>query len=214
MNNAESSATYEMSFAPDKYGACIYEMDNRGDAVIREALMDIGKRRTLPHQTLHSAKEYKDLVNSISGRVYSCRFKVTYKDVDVTVVLDFETKELTLQVDPDIDPQQKTHLAEFFGILSDPEYYAQKDLEEMEEIEEELQIPVYLKRLAMAAGVILIVTISLDLLNAFPEFDKLWGYLKWISLFLVVAYFVGIDLKKRQVKRQRHGNHENRDESE
>lgn len=197
------SATFDMGFEPEKYGARLFAMEEHGDAQIREALMDIGKRRTMPHQTIHSAKEYQDLVKSISGIVYSCRFKAVYKDLDVTVLLDFETEKLTLQVDPGIGKAQKTQLAEFFEILTTPDYYEQKDEEEMEEIEEEIHPPLFLKRLARVAGVVLIASIGLDLMNFFPEFDKLLGYLKWISLLVVMAYFVGFELKKRQVQRQR-----------
>ena len=98
---APGSATYYMGFAPEEYGTRLYEMEYYGDAVIRSALMDIGSQRTQPYQTISSSREYEDLVWKSKGRtIYSCRFEVTYKEIDVTVEPDFETKRLTLQIDP------------------------------------------------------------------------------------------------------------------
>ena len=88
---APGSATYYMGFAPEEYGTRLYEMEHYGDAVIREALMDIGSQRTKPYQTISSSKEYEDLVWKSKGRtIYSCRFEVTYKDIYITVEPDFE----------------------------------------------------------------------------------------------------------------------------
>ena len=88
---APGSATYYMGFAPEEYGTRLYEMEYYGDAVIREALMDIGSQRTKPYQTISSSKEYENLVWKSKGRtIYSCRFEVTYKDIYITVEPDFE----------------------------------------------------------------------------------------------------------------------------
>ena len=117
---APGSATYYMGFAPEEYGTRLYEMEYYGDAVVRNALMDIGSQRTQPYQAISSSTEYEDLVWKSKGRtIYSCLFKVTYKDIDVTVEPDFETKRLTLQVDPAINQKQRLQLAEFFEILTE-----------------------------------------------------------------------------------------------
>ena len=131
---APGSATYYMGFAPEEYGTRLYEMEYYGDAVIREALMDIGSQRTKPYQTISSSKEYENLVWKSKGRtIYSCRFEVTYKDIYITVEPDFETKRLTLKVDPAINQTQKSQLAEFFEILTELDYYEVKELEEIED---------------------------------------------------------------------------------
>ena len=91
---APGSATYYMGFAPEEYGIRLYEMEPYGDVVIRKAFMNIGRQRTEPHQVIFSSKEYEDLVWKSKGRtIYSCRFEVTYKDIDVTIVPDLKQRD-------------------------------------------------------------------------------------------------------------------------
>ena len=59
---APGSATYYMGFAPEEYGARLYEMEHYGDAKIHKALMDIGSQRTEPYKVISSSEEYEDLV--------------------------------------------------------------------------------------------------------------------------------------------------------
>ena len=203
---APGSATYYMGFAPEEYGTRLYEMEYYGDAVIRSALMDIGSQRTQQYQTISSSKEYEDLVWKSKGRtIYSCRFEVTYKEIDVTVEPDFETKRLTLQIDPAIDQKQRSQLAEFFEILTEPDYY---EIKEMEELEDELRIPELLRRLAIVAAVILIITAALDLMGIFSDMSdmtalKITNALQFVSALFMAIYWIWIAVKKRQLKRQR-----------
>ena len=203
---APGSATYYMGFAPEEYGTRLFEMEYYGDAVVRSALMDIGKQRMHPRQTISSSAEYEDLVWKSKGRtIYSCRFEVTYKDIDVTVEPDFETKRLTLQVDPAIDQKQRSQLAEFFEILTEPDYY---EVKEMEEIEDELRIPELLLRLAIVAAAIMIITAALDLIGIFSDMSDMTALtitytLQFISTLFIAVYWIWIAVKKRQLKRQR-----------
>ena len=180
---APGSATYYMGFAPEEYGTRLYEMEYYGDAVVRSALMDIGSQRTQPYQTISSSKEYEDLVWKSKGRtIYSCCFEVTYKEIDVTVEPDFETKRLTLQIDPAIDQKQRSQLAEFFEILTEPDYY---EIKEMEELEDEL-----------------------DLMGIFSDMSdmtalKITNALQFVSGLFMAIYWIWIAVKKRQLKRQR-----------
>ena len=215
---APGSATYYMGFAPEEYGTRLYEMEYYGDAVIREALMDIGSQRTKPYQTISSSKEYENLVWKSKGRtIYSCRFEVTYKDIYITVEPDFETKRLTLKVDPAINQTQKSQLAEFFEILTEPDYY---EIKEMEELEDELRIPELLRRLAIVAAVILIITAALDLMGGiFSDISdmtalKITNALQFVSGLFMAIYWIWIAVKKRQLKRQREQkrNHEKQNE--
>ena len=203
---APGSATYYMGFAPEEYGTRLFEMEYYGDAVVRSALMDIGKQRMHPRQTISSSAEYEDLVWKSKGRtIYSCLFEVTYKDIDVTVEPDFETKRLTLQVDPAIDQKQRSQLAEFFEILTEPDYY---EVKEMEEIEDELRIPELLRRLAIVAAAIMIITAALDLIGIFSDMSDMTALtitytLQFISALFIAVYWIWIAVKKRQLKRQR-----------
>ena len=209
---APGSATYYMGFAPEEYGTRLYEMEYYGDAVVRNALMDIGKQRTQPYQAISSSTEYEDLVWKSKGRtIYSCRFEVTYKEIDVTVEPDFETKRLTLQIDPAIDQKQRSQLAEFFQILTEPDYY---EIKEMEELEDELRIPELFRRLAIVALVIMIITAALDLLGVFADMSdmaalKITNALQFISVIFMAVYWIWIAVKKRQLKLQRKSKGEN-----
>ena len=200
------SATYYMGFAPEEYGTRLYEMEYYGDAVIREALMDIGSQRTKPYQVISSSKEYEDLIWKGKGRtIYSCCFEVTYKDIDVTVEPDFETKRLTLKVDPAINQKQKLQLAEFFEILTELDYY---EVKELEEIEDELRIPELFRRLAIVAAVIMIITAAMDLLGIFSDASdmtamKITDALQFVSVLFMAVYWIWIAVKKRQLKTQR-----------
>ena len=194
---APGSATYYMGSPPDAYGRRIFEMEHYGDARIRKALMDIGKERTEPHVTISSIGEYEDLIGKSLGRkVYSCLFGVSYQDIDVTVLADFQSKRLTLRVDPDIGPKQKKQLLQFFEILIADDYY-----QEVEDEEVEPHIPPLLKRLSMIAGVVLFASMLLDLVNFLPEFHKGIVFLKWFSMLFLAACFVGMELKKKQLRK-------------
>ena len=203
---APGSATYYMGFAPEEYGIRLYEMEHYGDVVIRKAFMNIGRQRTEPHQVIFSSKEYDDLVWKSKGRtIYSCRFEVTYKDIDVTIVPDFETKRLTLQVDPAIDQKQRMQLAEFFEILTEPDYY---EVKELEEIEDELRVPELFRRLGIVALVIMIITAALDLMGIFSDMSDMTvltitNALQFVSAIFLAVYWIWIAVKKRQLKRQR-----------
>ena len=215
---APGSATYYMGFAPEEYGARLYEMEHYGDAKIHKALMDIGSQRTEPYKVISSSEEYEDLVWKSKGRtIYSCLFEVTYKDIDIIVKPEFETKRLTLKVDPAINQTQKSQLAEFFEILTEPDYY---EVKELEEIEDELRIPELLRRLAIVAAVILIITAALDLMGGiFSDISdmtalKITNALQFVSGLFMAIYWLWIAVKKRQLKRQREQkrNHEKQNE--
>ena len=203
---APGSATYYMGFAPEEYGTRLYEMEHYGDAVVRNALMDIGSQRTQPYQAISSSTEYEDLVWKSKGRtIYSCLFEVTYKDIDVTVEPDFETKRLTLQVDPAINQKQRMQLAEFFEILTEPDYY---EVKELEEIEDELRVPELFRRLAIVAAAVMIITATLDLIGIFSDMSdmtamKISNALQAVSFLFMTVYWIWIAIKKRQLKRQR-----------
>ena len=203
---APGSATYYMGFAPEEYGARLYEMEHYGDAKIHKALMDIGSQRTEPYKVISSSEEYEDLVWKSKGRtIYSCLFEVTYKDIDIIVMPDFETKRLTLKVDPAIDQKQRSQLAEFFRILTEPDYY---EVKELEEIEDELRIPELFRRLAIVALVTMIITAALDLLGIFADMSdmtalKITNTLQFVSVLFMAVYWIWIAVKKRQLKVQR-----------
>ena len=203
---APGSATYYMGFAPEEYGARLYEMEHYGDAKIHKALMDIGSQRTEPYKVISSSEEYEDLVWKSKGRtIYSCLFEVTYKDIDIIVKPDFETKRLTLKVDPAINQTQKSQLAEFFEILTEPDYY---EVKELEEIEDELRIPELFRRLAIVALVTMIITAALDFLGIFADMSdmtalKITNTLQFVSVLFMAIYWIWIAVKKRQLKRQR-----------
>ena len=209
---APGSATYYMGFAPEEYGTRLYEMEYYGDAVIQKALMDIGSQRTKPYQVVSSSREYEDLVWKSKGRtIYSCRFEVAYKNLDVIVMPDFETKRLTLEVDPTINQKQRLQLAEFFEILTEPDYY---EVKELEEIEDELRIPELFRRMAIVALVIMIITAALDLLGVFADMSdmaalKITNALQFISVIFMAVYWIWIAVKKRQLKLQRKSKGEN-----
>ena len=200
------SATYYMGFAPEEYGTRLYEMEQYGDAVIRKAFMNIGRQRTEPYKVISSSEEYEDLVWKSKGRtIYSCRFEVAYKNLDVIVMPDFETKRLTLKVDPTINQKQKSQLAEFFKILTEPDYY---EVKELEEIEDELRIPELFRRLAIVALVTMIITAALDLLGLFADMSdmtalKITNTLQFVSVLFMAVYWIWIAVKKRQLKVQR-----------
>ena len=203
---APGSATYYMGFAPEEYGARLYEMEHYGDAKIHKALMDIGSQRTEPYKVISSSEEYEDLVWKSKGRtIYSCLFEVTYKDIDIIVKPDFETKRLTLKVDPAIDQKQRSQLAEFFRILTEPDYY---EVKELEEIEDELRIPELFRRLAIVALVTMIITAALDLLGIFADMSdmtalKITNTLQFVSVLFMAVYWIWIAAKRRQLKVQR-----------
>ena len=124
---------------------------------------------------------------------------------------------LTLQVDPAINQKQRIQLAEFFEILTEPDYY---EVKELEEIEDELRIPELLRRLAIVAAVILIITAALDLMGGiFSDISdmtalKITNALQFVSGLFMAIYWLWIAVKKRQLKRQREQkrNHEKQNE--
>ena len=123
----------------------------------------------------------------------------------MTVEPDFETKRLTLQVDPAINQKQRLQLAEFFEILTEPDYY---EIKEMEELEDELRIPELFRRLAIVAAVILIITAALDLMGIFSDMSdmtalKITNALQFVSGLFMAIYWIWIAVKKRQLKVQR-----------
>ena len=200
---APGCATYYMGAGPEEYGSRLYEMERFSGAVIRSAFIDIGLERTEPTQPISSQDEYEDLIWKTKGKsIYSCRFDVTYKDLDVIVIPDFEAKRLTLRVDPGISSEQKTRLAEFFEILTEPDYYEDR---KMEELEEELKIPRILQGLVALSAVFLLVTSGLDLAGALSDMVsfKLIGLLQIASALFMAAYWIWIWLKKRQLKKER-----------
>ena len=79
-------------------------------------------------------------------------FDVQYHDLDVIVITDFIAKRLTLQADPELDQKRKARLAEFFEILTEPDYYVTR---EMEESEDALKIPGVFQKLAIVSSVVL-----------------------------------------------------------
>ena len=203
-DEAPGSATYYMGFAPEEYGVRLYDMERYDGAVIQEALMDIGPQRTEPHKVIASYNEYSNLIwKSENVIVYSCRFEVDYKDIHVTVLPDFITKRLTLQVTPGLNQEEKKQLAEFFEILTEPDYYEEKELEE---INKELQIPLLFKRLAIAAGATIVILSTLKMTGILPTSPNLLDVLDLAAWLFLGVYWVWIAIKKRQLKKRREGN--------
>lgn len=203
-DEAPGSATYYMGFAPEEYGVRLYDMERYEGAVIQEALMDIGPQRTEPHKVIASYNEYSNLIwKSENVIVYSCRFEVDYKDIHVTVLPDFITKRLTLQVTPGLNQEEKKQLAEFFEILTEPDYYEEKELEE---INKELQIPLLFKRLAIAAGATIVILSTLKMTGILPTSPNLLDVLDLAAWLFLGVYWVWIAIKKRQLKKRREGN--------
>lgn len=198
---APGSATYYMGLAPEEYGTRLFDMERYGDAELCEALMDIGTQRNELFHHISSSGEYEELVWKSKGKtIYSCKFEVTYKDINVTVIADFETKRLNLQVKPDIDREQKMQLVEFFEILTEPDYYEAK---EMEEIQEELHIPEMLRRLAIAAWVLIFVTAILELANLIPSAEGMVRLLNLLACLFMALYYAWVAIKKKKLKQQR-----------
>ena len=203
-DEAPGSATYYMGFAPEEYGVRLYDMERYDGAVLQEALMDIGPQRTEPHKVIASYNEYSNLIwKSENVIVYSCRFEVDYKDIHVTVLPDFITKRLTLQVTPGLNQEEKKQLAEFFEILTEPDYYEEKELEE---INKELQIPLLFKRLAIAAGATIVILSTLKMTGILPTSPNLLDVLDLAAWLFLGVYWVWIAIKKRQLKKRREGN--------
>lgn len=201
---APGSATYYMGSAPEEYGTRLYEMQKYSGALIREALMDIGKSRRKPHIRIASSDEYEDMIWNSRGRaVYSCIFDLQYHDPDVIVITDFIAKRLTLQVDPELDQKRKARFAEFFEILTEPDYYVTR---EMEEIEDALKIPGVFQKLAIVASVILLAVCVLVIFGVFDDTDgiaRILSLLQIISALFLAVYYGMIEIKKFQNKRRR-----------
>ena len=203
-NEAPGSATYYMGFAPEEYGVRLYDMERYEGAVIQEALMDIGPQRTEPHKVIASYNEYSNLIwKSENVIVYSCRFEVDYKDIHVTVLPDFITKRLTLQVTPGLNQEEKKQLAEFFEILTEPDYYEERELKESAE---SLRIPELFKRLAILAAVVVVVTSILQIVGIMPTMVWLAQALNIVSWLFLATYWIWIAIKKQQIKKRREEN--------
>jgi len=201
---APGSATYYMGSAPEEYGTRLYEMQKYSGALIREALMDIGESRTEPHIRITSPDEYEDMIwNSRGKTVHSCIFDVHYHDLDVIVIADFIAKRLTLRVEPELDQKRKARLAEFFEILTEPDYYVTK---EMEEIEDVLKIPEVFQKLAIVASVVLLAVCVLIILGVFDDTDgiaRILSLLQIVSACFLAVYYGTIEIRKFQIKRRR-----------
>ena len=203
-DEAPGSATYYMGFAPEEYGVRLYDMERYEGAVIQEALMDIGPQRTEPHKVIASYNEYSNLIwKSENVIVYSCRFEVDYKDIHVTVLPDFITKRLTLQVTPGLNQEEKKQLAEFFEILTEPDYYEERELKESAE---SLRIPELFKRLAILAAVVVVVTSILQIVGIMPTMVWLAQALNIVSWLFLATYWIWIAIKKQQIKKRREEN--------
>ena len=203
-DEAPGSATYYMGFAPEEYGVRLYDMERYDGAVIQEALMDIGTQRTEPHKVIASYNEYSNLIwKSENVIVYSCRFEVDYKDIHVTVLSDFITKRLTLQVTPGLNQEEKKQLAEFFEILTEPDYYEERELKESAE---SLRIPELFKRLAILAAVVVVVTSILQIVGIMPTMVWLAQALNIVSWLFLATYWIWIAIKKQQLKKRREEN--------
>jgi len=203
-DEAPGSATYYMGFAPEEYGVRLYDMERYEGAVIQEALMDIGPQRTEPHKVIASYNEYSNLIwKSENVIVYSCRFEVDYKDIHVTVLPDFITKRLTLQVTPGLNQEEKKQLAEFFEILTEPDYYEERELKESAE---SLRIPELFKRLAILAAVVVVVTSILQIVGIMPTMVWLAQALNIVSWLFLATYWIWIAIKKQQLKKRREEN--------
>lgn len=210
-NEKPGSATYYMGMAPEEYGASIYEMEHYGDATIRRVMMDIGKSRTQPHVEIRSRQEFDDLIWKTQGvTVYSCRFEITSipkndaKPIDVMVIIDFISKRITLEVDPTKvwDQKQKSHLADFFNILTEPDYY---EVKELERIEEELQIPNLFKTINILAFIVFAATMSLDLLGVFDDESAISSTVPSLinggSLLYICGYRTFVEIMKCRLKK-------------
>jgi len=203
-DEAPGSATYYMGFAPEEYGVRLYDMERYEGAVIQEALMDIGPQRTEPHKVIASYNEYSNLIwKSENVIVYSCRFEVDYKDIHVTVLPDFITKRLTLQVTPGLNQEEKKQFAEFFEILTEPDYYEERELKESAE---SLRIPELFKRLAILAAVVVVVTSILQIVGIMPTMVWLAQALNIVSWLFLATYWIWIAIKKQQLKKRREEN--------
>ena len=108
-------------------------------------------------------------------------------------------------MDPAIDQKQRMQLAEFFEILTEPDYY---EVKELGEIEDELRVPELFRRLGIVALVIMIITAALDLMGIFSAMSDMTvltitNALQFVSAIFLAVYWIWIAVKKRQLKRQR-----------
>ena len=196
------SATYYMGFAPEEYGERLYDMECYGDVVIRKVLVDIGKQRTKPHQIVSSSEEYDDLIWKSKGRtIYSCSFEIAFQDIDAIVLLDFEMKRLTLKVDPAISQKQKHQIADFFEILTTPDYYELKEMQDF-------KIAKLLWGLAFAALAFTIIAMPLDFLGFFSALpsrmtERFTNLIQIIILLFLAVYYAWVAIKRRQLKKKR-----------
>ena len=139
-NEPRGSATYYMAESPYVYGERIYEIEKMGDVVIISAQMDIGKCKGNSWRVVRSAEEYHDLIWKTKGEeVFACSFDLMLirdpaedqTGFPVKVTLDFLSKRLTLQVDPSLDADEKKHLADFYDMLTDEDYYLEQAIDEI-----------------------------------------------------------------------------------
>lgn len=126
-------ATYYMGQAPEEYGYRIFDMAEHKEAEIHEILMDIGKNRSRPWQTITSENQFRDIVrDSKEMTIYSVSFDLAFKGLKLQIFLDFQMKRFRLKVNPHLSIDEKKLLAEFVDILHTEDYYVIKENEELD----------------------------------------------------------------------------------
>lgn len=211
-NEPTGSATYYMAESPHIYGERLYEIEQAGEVEISSVRMDVGKEKGKSWHDVRSAAEYHDLIWKTKGEeVFACVFDLikTTEGADpqagfkVTVGLDFVSKRLTLQVDPSLGEDEKKHLAEFYSMLTDENYFVNRA---MDELGEELAGIKGLSRIGKAALVALIVILVAGILlsDEDPEAgpNGLTLLLCAVTLFISLADRLRQHLIKRTVKKK------------
>ena len=211
-NEPRGSATYYMAEAPHIYGERIYEMANLHELDIISVRMDIGLEQDASWRDVGSEEEYVELIWKTSGaEVYACVFDVV-KHIEkngnqgklpIKIKLEFMSKRLKLQVDPDLDAQGKKQLAEFFRMLTDEDYFLDRQIELLEEEVTGIRMFSKLGKGTLVLMAILVVAwfiISDDAPDAglTPLIDILWGF----TLLLSLADGVRQQMIKRAAKRK------------
>ena len=135
-NEPRGSATYYMGDSPHVYGERIFKMAFFKEIDIISAHMDVGREQGASWRDVNSLAEYDDIIWKTSGaEIYSCVFEIKKRTggkddrdgLPITVTLEFPSKRLNLQVDPNLDMREKKQLAEFFDILTDEEYFLEHE---------------------------------------------------------------------------------------
>lgn len=211
-NEERGSATYYMAESPHAYGERIYEIEKMQDIEIASVRMDVGLKQGASWRYVHSEEEYKRLIWKTKGEeVYQCIFDILkLKDASdnqsglpITVKLDFLKKRLTLQVDPDLIAQEKNQLSEFYEMLTEENYYLDREVDRLgEELASIKNLSMIGKGALIAAFVLLVVWIFISDEDLEAEPSLITPILGVISMLISVSDGIRQQLLRRACKRK------------